>query len=289
MHVVTQPTAPFAIAGGKLQVHQIPVAQDNLVWLIVSAERAEAAVVDGVPNAGPVLDKAAELGCTLTTVLNTHTHWDHIGINQDLEKRGLLGSMRVIGAAKKASEVPGLTEPVDEGDVLDLFGVPLQVMLTEGHIDGHLSFVFDGAVFCGDAMFAGGCGFLADGPAVKMARSLQRLCELPGATRVCCAHEYTQDNLRFAWMVEPDNAALAERIRQVWAIRSRGECAVPSTIEEERATNPFVRGGSPTLIDRVRQLGSLAAADYDSVFAATRALKDTGLHRQVELVLPIEG
>jgi hydroxyacylglutathione hydrolase len=288
-HVVTQPRDPFPVAGGALTVHQIPSFQDNLVWLIVGSGPGglEAAVVDGPPDAGPVLERCEALGATLTTVLNTHTHWDHIGINQDLEKRGLLGAMRVIGPARAADDVPGLTEPVDEGDTFELFGVPFRVMLTEGHIDGHVSFVVDGAVFCGDTLFAGGCGYLFDGPPAKMAKSLQRLVELPGDTLVCCAHEYTEDNLRFAWMVEPDNEALAQRIRDVWALRADGRCSVPSTIEEERATNPFVRGGSPTLIARVRELGSLDGEAYVDVVAATRALKDTKRHREVELDLPL--
>ncbi len=296
-HVVTQPREPFPIANGVLTVHQIPSFQDNLVWLIVGEgdDGLEAAVVDGPPDAGPVLARCEEVGATLTTVLNTHTHWDHIGINQDLDKRGLLDGMRVIGPERAAEDVPGLTVPVDEGDVFSLFGVPVRVMLTEGHIDGHISFVIEGdaegrgqsAVFCGDTLFAGGCGYLFDGPPAKMAKSLQRLVELPGDTLVCCAHEYTEDNLKFAWMVEPDNEALAARIREVWALRAEGRCSVPSTIAEEQATNPFVRGGSPTLIARVRELGDLDSDDYTDVVAATRALKDTKRHREVDLQLPV--
>ena len=315
-HAVTTPTPPFAIAGGRLEVHQIPVLMDNLVWLIVDRSSGDAAVVDGPPDADPVLAACETLGVTLTTVLNTHTHWDHIGINQELAKRGLLDALQVYGPASRASEVPGLTHPVGEGDTFTLFGVDVAVWLTEGHIDGHVSFVLDGAVFCGDTMFAGGCGYLFDGPPAKMAHSLQRLCELPGTTRVCCAHEYTEDNLRFAWMVEPDNKALAARIREVWAIRADGGCTVPSTIEEERATNPFVRCGSPSLVRNVMALsdldpgrkshgpGSKASSpdsrfgpsglppqrdlsDYVTVFAATRALKDTKRHREIELELPL--
>ncbi|MEZ4318085.1 MAG: hydroxyacylglutathione hydrolase [Myxococcota bacterium] len=293
-HVVTAPRAPFPIAGGALVVHQIPVAHDNLVWVLVSAAAGEAAVVDGPPDATAVLACCEAEGVRLTTVMNTHTHWDHIGINQALEKLGLLAGMRVIGPAGKAADVPGLTEPVGEGSTLELFGVPVRVLLTEGHIDGHVSYVLEGAVFCGDTLFAGGCGYLFDGPPAKMARSLQRLCELPGDTLVCCAHEYTEDNLRFAWMVEPDNAALAERIRAVWAIRADGGCSVPSTIEEERATNPFVRGGSPTLAANVRAFREPAGTDREShsrsyveVFAATRALKDSKRHREVDLHLPL--
>jgi hydroxyacylglutathione hydrolase len=149
------------------------------------------------------------------------------------------------------------------------------VMLTEGHIDGHISYVFGDVLFCGDTLFGAGCGYLFDGPPEKMFRSLSRLAELPGETWVCCAHEYTQDNLRFAWSVEPDNQELAARIRKVWAARSRGESSVPSRIEEERATNPFLRPGSPSLQASVRRAwGNREISGWVDWFAATRALKD---------------
>lgn len=273
-HCVTSPRAPFETSDGTLVVHQIPAWADNLIWLAVDPETSQAAAVDG-PEAGPVLDYCEAHGLTLTTILNTHTHGDHIGINHDLKRRGRLGDMRVFGPSRRAGEVPGMTDPVGEGDEVSLGRARGRVMLTEGHIDGHVSYVFDDVLFCGDTMFAGGCGYLFDGPAHKMHRSLSRLAELPGATRVCCAHEYTQDNLRFAWSVDADNDALAQRIRDVWTVRARGECTVPSTIEVERATNPFLRHGDAGLVARLQA----AMPDTDlstppAVFAATRALKD---------------
>jgi hydroxyacylglutathione hydrolase len=275
-HVVTRPTPPFASACGRLTVHQVPVWVDNLVWVVVCSETGEAAVVDG-PEAGPVLDYAKAHGLRLTTVLNTHTHGDHVGINRDLERRGLLEGLAVVGPARRAADVPGLTRAVDEGDVVRIGAVEGRVLLTEGHLDGHVSFVFGDLLFCGDTMFAGGCGRLFDGPPSKMHDSLQRLAALPGPTRVCCAHEYTQDNLRFAWSLEPNNPALAERIRRVWALRAEGGCAVPSTIEEEQATNPFVRTGSSELVAAVgRARPGVALEGSLAVFTATRTLKDLG-------------
>jgi hydroxyacylglutathione hydrolase len=288
-HVVEKPTPPFTSRDGTLEVHQVPAWKDNLIWLAVCTETREAAVVDGPPTAGPVLEHCEAHGLELTTVLNTHTHPDHVGINLDLDERGLLSKLRVFGPKRKASDVPGLTDPVDEGSAATVGEVELSVMLTEGHIDGHVSYVHDDVLFCGDTLFAAGCGYLFDGPPEKMFESLSRLMALDPATRVCCAHEYTQENLRFAWSVEPDNEALAERIRRVWAIRGRGECTLPSTVAEERATNPFVRHDSKTLREHV----AAAFPDRDlsspeAVFAATRALKDRKDYKsRPDSVLPL--
>ena len=121
------------------------------------------------------------------SILNTHTHWDHIGINNDLERRGELARFRVVGPAKVASDVPGITEAVREGDSIQFGGVTGRVMLTEGHLNGHVSYVFGDVLFCGDTLFGGGCGYLFDGPPAKMFQSLLRLAALPGETRVLCA------------------------------------------------------------------------------------------------------
>lgn len=287
-HVVTKPTPPFSSASGALEVHQIPAWQDNLIWLAVCTKTRQAAAVDG-PDAEAVLAYCDRHGLSLTTILNTHTHMDHVGINHDLSRRGQLAGLRVFGPKRKASDVPGLTDPVDDGDHAQLGEVRFEVLLTEGHLDGHVSYVFEDVLFCGDTLFGAGCGKLFDGPPEKMHASLTRLMALDPATRVCCAHEYTEDNLRFAWSVEPDNAALAARIRETWALRARGECSLPSTIGLERATNPFARHASPTI------RASVAAAwpdraldDALSVFAATRALKDRRDYaKQPDAALPL--
>ena len=173
--------------------------------------------------------------------------------------------------------MPGITRPVDDGDTISLGDLTGTVWRTEGHMDGHISFVFDGAVFCGDTLFTGGCGYLFDGPASTMFASLLRLASLPGDTLVCCAHEYTQDNLRFAWSVEPDNAALAERIRRVWAVRApRGQRRAVHHRGGAR-DQPVPQAGIGVAAVRG---GADAAATPAAVFAATRALKDTGAHRE---------
>lgn len=289
-HVVTRPTAPFSVAGGRLVVHQVPAWQDNLIWILADPATGEAAAVDG-PEAEPALAYCRAQGLELNTILNTHTHGDHIGINRAFQRIGRLDGMRVVGPARVADKVPGLTEPVDEGDAVTFGGVAGRVLLTEGHLDGHISYVFGDVLFCGDTLFGAGCGYLFDGPPETMHASLSRLATLDGATRVCCAHEYTQDNLRFAWSLEPDNLALRARIQDTWDVRADGGSSVPSTIALERATNPFLRTDSATLLDHLSQ----ASPDADlsspaAVFAATRALKDTKRYKsQGDDVLPLSA
>ncbi|MCA9640982.1 MAG: MBL fold metallo-hydrolase, partial [Myxococcales bacterium] len=157
-HVVSQPTPPFKSHSGALEVHQIPAWQDNLIWLIAYGNK-QAAVVDG-PEADAVLAYCEAHDLTLTTILNTHTHGDHVGINRALAERGLLDGVQVIGPARAAGDVPGLTRGVDDGDSVTLGEVTGQVWLTEGHINGHVSYIFEDLLFCGDTLFAAGCGYL---------------------------------------------------------------------------------------------------------------------------------
>lgn len=280
-HAVTAPMPPLLSPGGRLEIHRVPGWVDNIVWIAVCVETRQAAFIDG-PEAGPALDYCAAHGVEPTLLLNTHTHPDHIGINRELAKRGLLADMQVFGSQIAATSIPGITTRLVDGDAVHVGAVEGAVLLTEGHLDGHLTYLLDGAAFCGDTLFAGGCGYMFHGPPSTFHGSLQRLGALPPETLVCCAHEYTVDNLRFAWLVEPGNAALAERIRRVWAARARGECTVPSTIGEERATNPFVRTESPEIIASIRRLAPQAPIETGAErFAAVRRLKDQKLHKQL--------
>ncbi len=258
------------------------------MWLVVCTKTGETAAVDG-PEAGPVLAYCQKQSLRLTTILNTHTHGDHVGINRELERRGELDSYRVVGPRRAADAVPGLDEAVDEDDNIAVGAARARVMSTEGHLDGHISYVFDGALFCGDTLFGGGCGYLFDGPPAKMFASLTRLAALAEETLVFCAHEYTQDNLRFAWSIEPDNAALAARIRQTWSLRANGRSSVPSTIALESATNPFLRTSSPTLVEHLRK--AWPGRELNSplaVFTAARELKDRKDYKSLpDSMLPI--
>ena len=287
-HVVQHPSPPFPIAGGDLMVHQIPLGHDNLGWLLVSPRTGGCAIVDG-PDAQPYLDRVAAEGWQLKAVFNTHIHSDHIGVNHALGDQ--LQGLRVYGATKTRDDIPGLTDPLEDGDSVTFEGANIDVWLTEGHINGHLSFVTDGAVFCGDTLFTGGCGYLFDGPPATMHQSLQRLAQLPDTTLVCCAHEYTMDNLRFAWTVEPGNPDLADRIRAVWQLRAAGGCAVPSTMAQERLTNPFLRVNATEIRSRLGFLSdSQTSNDGAKVFRMIRQQKDSGRHKTLaDSALPLLG
>lgn len=264
-HAVTRLPEPISVCDGAARVHLVTAWTDNLIWILECVATGEAAVVDG-PEAGPTLAYCERKGLKLNTILNTHTHPDHIGINKDLAKRGLLDDLRVVGNPDRP--IPGLNAPVRAGDSVQVGALTGQVLLTEGHQDGHLTYRFGDAVFCGDVLFGGGCGYLFDGPPAAMYASLLMLAAMPADTLVFCAHEYTQDNLRFAWSVDPGNAALAARIRRDWAVRAEGGCTIPTTIGLERATNPFLRPKA------VKARVDPSLSDAAEIFAATRALKD---------------
>lgn len=272
-HAVTAPIPPSRLPGGVV-VYGVPAASDNLVWVVVRPDGG-AVIVDG-PTAVEALALIDGLGARLEAVWITHTHGDHVGVLHDLHRLGRLDGVRVIGP----DDVPFRTERVDEGDTVDVGGLVAQVWRTEGHLDGHVSYVVDGAVFCGDTMFAAGCGRLFSGPPGKMWASLQRIAALPPETLGFCAHEYTWDNLVFAWTVDDGNPALQARVDAVRAIRAGGGCTVPFTIAEERATNPFLRATDPVVARRAAALApGVDPADPLAVFAALRARKDAGKHR----------
>jgi len=222
----------------------VPAFADNYIWLIVQDGRA--AVVDP-GDAAPVLAHLDRERLTLSAILNTHHHGDHVGGNAKLLERA---AVPVFGPAGEA--IPGCTHPLREGDAIEVPGVNvrLSVLDVPGHTAGHIAYAgdIDGpVVFCGDTLFAAGCGRLFEGTAEQMWTSLSKLAALPPGTRAYCAHEYTLANLRFARAVEPDSAALAARTARDGATRAAGRPTVPSTIADELATNPFLRADQPAV------------------------------------------
>lgn len=277
-HTVQHPHPPFLSSCKLITVHQIPAAHDNLVWLI-EYKPGYVAAVDG-PSAKETLQYCAKNHLVLDTIINTHTHGDHIGINHDLARRGLLDNMRVIGAKARHRDIPGITEMVEDQDTIILGDICGVAMRTDGHIDGHISYLFSDVLFCGDTLFTGGCGYLFDGPPKAMYESLSRLRDLPPHTKVCCAHEYTMDNLCFALSVEPQNKNLQERYEQGSRIRNSGGTLVPSTIGLECATNPFLRWDQPEIIHSLQQMTKARLNTPDEIFAATRRCKDSKKYRK---------
>jgi len=274
-HVVTIPPEPVTSPGGRLRITALPAANDNLVWLVEDLATGTVAAVDG-PDASAVEAWEEAHGKQLSIVLTTHTHGDHIGLHRALQAAGRLDAIHVVGSAEPKNPIPGIDQTVVDGDTVRIGDTEGTVLRVDGHQDGHVAYLIDGALFCGDTLFAGGCGYLFDGPPSAMFASLMRLAALPDETLVCCAHEYTEDNLRFAHSVEPDSEALNARIEAVKATRAEGACTLPSTIGVERATNPFLRPGSP----QIRSTLDLGPdVPHAEVFAAARALKDTGAYK----------
>ena len=252
----------------RLDVHQIPVLNDNYVYLAHCPETGATAVVDPAV-AGPVLDAARAKGWTISHILNTHHHGDHTGGNQEIKAAT---GCTIVGPRADRDRIPGIDIEVGDGDTYKLGNAEARVYDVPGHTRGHIAYWFEGsdALFCGDTLFAMGCGRLFEGTPQQMVTSLQKFKTLPPETRVFCAHEYTQSNGRFALSVEPDNAALVQRMQDVDAARAKNIPTVPSTIGIELKTNPFLRADSPNLQKTI----GLAGRDYVEVFAETRRLKD---------------
>ncbi|KAB7645486.1 hydroxyacylglutathione hydrolase [Polymorphobacter fuscus] len=227
-----------------LEIVQIPVLSDNYVYLAHDAASGDTAVIDPAV-AEPVLAAAAERGWTISQILNTHWHPDHVGGN--LAIVAATGA-KVTGPRGEAARIPGIDRAVGDGDTVAVGASVARVFDVGAHTAGHIAYAFDrdGVLFPGDTLFAMGCGRLFEGTPADMFAALGKLMALPDATRVYCAHEYTQSNARFAVTVEPENAALAARAVSVGARRARALPTVPFTIGEERATNPFVRARDAT-------------------------------------------
>lgn len=254
-------------------IHGIPAFSDNYLWAIRQGDQV--AVVDP-GDAAPVLAFLREHRLTLRAILITHHHRDHVG---GVEALCGSGAVTVYGPAGET--LPRCDVRLREGDRVTLpeLDLDLQVLDVPGHTAGHIAYHGRAAgvapvLFCGDTVFASGCGRLFEGTAAQMHQSLSKIMALPGQTRVYCAHEYTLSNLRWACAVEPNNATLSAWQRQAVALRERGEATVPTRLEHELSVNPFLRSSEPSVVAAVSQHVGRPVQPGVETFGALRAWKD---------------
>lgn len=255
-----------------MQVTRLSALADNYIFLLHDPKQNIAAVVDPA-EAEPVLQRLQDLGAELVAIFNTHHHSDHVGGNRQLLQH--FGQVKVYGGALDRGRIPGQQVFLQEGDRVQFADREASVIFVPGHTRAHIAYYFPpeeagetGDLFCGDTLFAGGCGRLFEGSPAQMVESLSKLQTLPDNTRVWCAHEYTLKNLQFALTVDGDNPDLQSRCAEVKAARLRSEATVPSILGLEKRTNPFLRWNQPTLQSAVNS--------YEPVqtFARLRGMKD---------------
>jgi hydroxyacylglutathione hydrolase len=234
-----------------LSIRPVPILTDNYAWFLRDEDSGATALVDPAEEA-PLVAAVEEAGGRLDQIFLTHHHADHVAATDALRKR--FGAI-VTGAAADAYRLPMLDQAVSEGDSIALGGAIGTVMETPGHTRGHVAFHFPlaPALFCGDTLFSLGCGRLFEGSAEEMFHSLRRIAALPDATLICCGHEYTLSNARFALEVEPDNVALHARVAEIDILRAEARPTVPVRLGLEKQTNPFLRAPDVTTFARLRR------------------------------------
>lgn len=252
----------------NLECVLLPVLSDNYIYLIHDNDTGLTAAVDPA-EADAVIEACKLRGWTLTHVLNTHHHADHVGGNLSLKDAF---NCQIVGAAHDVDRLPGVDTEVTDNQTLSLNGHNVQIIAVPGHTTGHIAYYFpdDGYLFCGDALFSMGCGRMFEGTAEMMTASLARFLALPDDTLVCPAHEYTESNGRFALSIDGQNEDLQNRMEIVKLLRGRGDATVPSTIGMEKATNPFLRLNDPAIRAHLNMGG---AQDFE-VFRELRQMKD---------------
>jgi len=246
------------------EIEIVPCLSDNYAYLVKSGDQC--AVVDP-SEAAPIRAALARKGWKLTHILNTHHHLDHCGGNLDLKQE--TGAI-VVGPGKDAARIPGIDVGVDEKTGWEFDGRKVRVLEVPAHTKGAITFVIDGNAFTGDTLFLMGCGRLFEGDPATMWNSLSKLMTLPDETQIYCGHEYTASNGKFALTLEPGNAALQARMKDVEATRAAGKPTVPATLGEEKKTNPFLRPDNA----EIRKSLGMETADTVSAFGEIRERKN---------------
>jgi len=254
-----------------INITPIPAYSDNYIWLIQFGDH-QAVVIDP-GDAAPVQKALQQQGLQLTAILITHNHWDHInGIEALLDQH----QVPVYGpaSAPKSNQTPGLSHPCMAGERIQIGELDLKVMDVPGHTQDHIAFYGHQILFCGDTLFAAGCGRLLGGSAEQLHDSLNKIAKLPIDTDIYCTHEYTLNNLKFAQTVEPGNKQIMQRIISETEKRQQGRPTLPSTLELELATNPFLRCQSDEVISSAEKFSAKTLTSPAQVFKTLRYWKD---------------
>jgi len=258
-------------------VHQLPALNDNYIYLIEAQHSPVLAAVDPA-EPEPVVQACLKLCKPLTHILNTHHHWDHVGANLALKEQF---SCAIVGNIRDAARIPGIDTQLTPDSSWRLTAtdgnhgrhLDVQIIDVPGHTLGHIAYLIDDALFCGDTLFGAGCGRLFEGSPTQMWHSLSRLARLPDATLVYCAHEYTLSNLNFACAMDGDNDKLTTRLQRDTEAHRQQQPTIPSTIGVEKVTNPFLRPADTEFCSNYANNTGIAA-DALSVFTHLREAKD---------------
>ncbi|WP_223505286.1 hydroxyacylglutathione hydrolase [Pseudomonas sp. GL-RE-29] len=252
-----------------IQITALPAFTDNYIWLLQDTDAQRCAVVDPGDAAPVQAWLAANPQWTLSDILITHHHHDHVGGVEQLKKAT---NAKVYGPASET--IPARDVALKDNDSINVLGHDFEIIAVPGHTLGHIAYYHPDLLFCGDTLFAAGCGRLFEGTPQQMYTSLSRLAALPEETKVYCTHEYTLSNLRFAVAVEPGNPDTLERLADVTRQRETGTITLPSTIALEKRTNPFLRTRETSVKEKADERTGTDNSAPDIVFAALRAWKD---------------